>query len=446
MTSDTIAAPATPPGEGGIGVIRISGPAAGAIAEAVAGPLPPPREAQFRTFRAADGEALDHGLVLSFPAPNSFTGETVVELHGHGGPVVVDRVLQQVLGLGARLAEPGEFSQRAFLNGRMDLTQAEAVADLIGSQSVAAARSAMRSLEGVFGETVEGLATAIFELRVRVEALLDFPDEEIEAELETCGTELARLTERVAEVRREAGRGRVLAEGLRTVIIGAPNAGKSSLMNALSRRESAIVTDIPGTTRDLLRERVVLGGVALELMDTAGVHATEDPIEQAGIARAEGALASADLVLHVVDDTEPRAAAVDALYSEHGDSVTAWLTLHNKIDRTGRHAGEVDGNPDRLAISAESGAGLDVLASRVGRLAGTTDGGGGFLARRRHTEALDQVAGSLERAGDQWRAGSALELVAEDLRRAHEALGAITGRVTSEDLLGGIFSSFCIGK
>ncbi len=446
MTRDTITAPATPPGEGGIGVVRVSGPAAETIAAAVAGDLPPPREARFRAFRDVDGEAVDHGIVLYFPAPHSFTGETVVELQGHGGPVVVDRVLQCVLARGARLAEPGEFSRRAFLNGRMDLTRAEAVADLIGSQSVASARAAMRSLEGAFGDTVDTLADELFQLRIRVEALLDFPDEEIEAELAASGRELEGIAGRVDEVRREAGRGRVMAEGLRTVILGAPNAGKSSLMNAISRRETAIVTDIPGTTRDLLRERVVLGGMALELMDTAGIHATDDPVERAGIARAEGALTDAELVLHVIDDSEPASTgAVESLYAQHGDSVTTWLTLYNKIDRTGRSPGEIDGDPDTLAVSADSGAGLESLAERVGRLGGA-GGDGGYTARRRHVVALDRVAEALDGALAQWRAGGALDLVAEDLRQANDALGTITGRVTSEDLLGGIFSSFCIGK
>ncbi|MFP4130515.1 MAG: tRNA uridine-5-carboxymethylaminomethyl(34) synthesis GTPase MnmE [Thiohalospira sp.] len=435
---DTIAAPATPPGRGGIGIVRVSGPRAAAIAEAVAGRCPAPRHATATAFRAADDTALDYGILLYFPAPGSFTGEAVVEFHGHGGPVVLDRLLARTLELGARMAEPGEFTQRAYLNGRMDLAQAEAVADLIDSGSEAAARAAVHSLEGVLSRRVESLAEGLLDLRARTEALLDFPDDEIGAELATVAAQLDHQRTELRTLLREGTRGRRLAEGATVVLAGPPNAGKSSLMNALARRESAIVTDLPGTTRDLLRERLVIGGIPVELVDTAGLHAGGDAIEQEGMRRAREALAAADLVLWLRNDADPAAPA-----GPEEAPVAPVVCLHTQADRSGRDTGEqADGS---VVLSAVTGAGLDGLEAVILRhLGGGAAPEGGFTARRRHLEALEAALRALETAPDP--AEGELELVAAELARAHTALGRITGAVGSEDLLGRIFSTFCIGK
>lgn len=435
---DTIAAPATPPGRGGIGIIRVSGPRAAAIAEAMAGRLPAPRHAATTDFRAADGTALDYGILLYFPAPASFTGEDVVEFQGHGGPVVLDRLLARTLELGARLAEPGEFSQRAYLNGRMDLAQAEAVADLIDSGSEAAARAAVHSLEGVLSRRVDALGEGLLDLRARVEALLDFPDDEVAAELAAAAGELNRRRDELRTLLQEGSRGRRLAEGATVVLAGPPNAGKSSLMNALARRDSAIVTDLPGTTRDLLRERLVIGGIPVELVDTAGLHAGGDAIEQEGMRRAREALAAADLVLWLRNDADPVAPA-----GPEESPAAPVVCLHTQADRSGREAGEqADGS---VILSALTGVGLDDLEAVISRhLGGAAAPEGGFTARRRHLEALEDALAALDAAPDP--AEGALELVAAELARAHAALGRITGATGSEDLLGRIFSTFCIGK
>ncbi|MGM0411941.1 MAG: tRNA uridine-5-carboxymethylaminomethyl(34) synthesis GTPase MnmE [Pseudomonadota bacterium] len=435
---DTIAAPATPPGRGGIGIIRVSGPGASAIAEAVAGRRPAPRHATTTTFRAADGSALDHGILLYFPGPASFTGEDVVELQGHGGPVVMDRLLARTLELGARLAEPGEFSQRAYLNGRMDLAQAEAVADLIDAGSEAAARAAVHSLEGALSRRARALAEGLLDLRARVEALLDFPDDEIAAELATVAAELGQRRDEVADLQREGVRGRRLTEGATVVLAGPPNAGKSSLMNALARRDSAIVTDLPGTTRDLLRERLAIGGIPVELVDTAGLHAGGDAIEQEGMRRAREALAAADLVLWLRSTADPGAPAVP---DELRDAPV--VTVQTQADRAGGSTGE---RPDgSVACSAVTGDGLAALEAVITRLlGGEAAPEGGFTARRRHLEALEAAAAALAAAPDP--AEGELELVAAELARAHAALGRITGATGTEDLLGRIFSTFCIGK
>ena len=435
---DTIAAPATPPGRGGIGIIRVSGPGAAGIAEAMAGGLPPARHATTTAFRGADGSALDYGILLYFAAPASFTGEDVVEFQGHGGPVVLDRLLARTQELGARLAEPGEFSQRAYLNGRMDLAQAEAVADLIESGSEAAARAAVHSLEGLLSRRVEALAEGLLDLRARVEALLDFPDDEIAAELETVAAELRQRRRELGDLLREGDRGRRLTEGATVVLAGPPNAGKSSLMNALARRESAIVTELPGTTRDLLRERLVIAGIPVELVDTAGLHAGGDAIEREGMRRAREALVAADLVLWLHNDADP-----DAPRAPREPPGPPVVVLHTQVDRSGREAGErADGS---LAVSALTGTGLDELEAMLARrLGGDAAPEGGFTARRRHLEALEAAATALEAAPDP--AEGELELVAAELARAHSALGRITGSAGSEELLGRIFSTFCIGK
>lgn len=438
---DTICAVATPPGQGGIGVIRLSGPAAEAIAEAVAGPLPAPRYAALRRFRDGRGEALDEGLVLRFPAPNSFTGEDVIELQGHGGPVVLDRLLQRLLALGARVARPGEFSERAFLNGRMDLSRAEAVADLIEAGSEAAARAAMRSLEGEFARRVQALAAELTGLRVELESSIDFADEPLDG-LETGGLEsrLAGLAARLAAVRREAGRGRALREGLTVVIAGRPNAGKSSLLNRLAGRDAAIVTALAGTTRDVLDEHLHLDGMPLRVLDTAGLRPAGDAVEREGVRRAQAAMAAADRILLVVDDAEPPA-ALEALHAELPSRPVT--VVRNKIDLSGSPAGVVG---ESVHVSARTGAGLDALRGHLRATLGEDGGTGLFTARRRHLEALDAAAAAIEEARTAAAAGAGEELIAESLHVAQGRLGEITGEVTTEDLLGRIFSTFCIGK
>jgi tRNA modification GTPase len=439
---DTICAVATPPGEGSVGIVRVSGPDAGAHCQAVAGVLPPPRQAVLRRFRDADGEILDHGLVLFFPAPNSFTGEDVVEFQGHGGPVVLDRMLRRLTGLGARLARPGEFSERAFLNGRIDLTQAEAIADLIAARSEQGARAALRSLSGAFSETVHELVHDLTGLRVQIEAAIDFPDDELEL-LGNAGLPQAfdAFSGRLAATRRSASEGRLLAEGLTVVLAGRPNAGKSSLLNRLAGADAAIVTDVPGTTRDLLRERLHLDGLPLHVIDTAGLRESVDVVEQAGIQRARTAMAEADRILLVLDDRDADAAAPAELPA--GVPVTR---IRNKIDLSGREPGPVAGAADTLAVSALTGAGMEALRGHLKRAAGYSEAAARFSARRRHLVALDRAAEHLRAAREALTAGLGAELIAEDLRLAQNALGEITGAVTADDLLGEIFSSFCLGK
>ena len=443
--TDTIAAPATPPGTGGVAIVRVSGPGVARVAGAVAGGLPAPRRAVLRRFRDAAGEVVDTGLVLYFPGPHSFTGEDVLELHGHGGPVVTDLVLGAVLAAGARPARPGEFTERAFLNGRLDLAQAEAVADLIEAGSAQAARSALRSLEGALSRRLEGLAAGLTELRAWVEAALDFAEEEIDflAEGEVARRTGALLAD-LARVEAEAAAGRVLHEGLTVVLAGAPNAGKSSLLNALAGRETAIVTHLPGTTRDVLREHLQIDGLPLHLVDTAGLREAADAIEAEGVRRARRELEAADRALVVVDD------AVDPdVPGEVRRCLPPELALtvvHNKIDLTGRDPGlEERGGVAHLWLSARTGAGLDRLREHLKAAAGYVPGAGLFSARRRHLEALARARGHLESAQAAAAAGAG-ELLAEDLRLAQQALGEITGEVTPDDLLGEIFSRFCIGK
>lgn len=437
----TICAVATPPGRGGIGVIRVSGPAVTAIARAVLGTLPPPRHAAFRAFRAAGGEALDEGLGLYFPAPHSFTGEDVLELQGHGGPVVMDRLLARLLGLGARLARPGEFSERAFVNGRLDLARAEAVADLIEARSEAGARAAMRALEGELSRRVDALVEAVTALRVHLESSIDFADEPLEGlAAEGLATRIDGLAERLAETRRAAGRGRLLREGLTVVIAGRPNAGKSSLLNALAGRDAAIVTELAGTTRDVLDEHLHLGGLPLRVLDTAGLRPGGDAVEREGVRRARDAMAAADRILLVVDDAETEA-GVAALRAEIPPRPVT--LVRNKIDLTGAAPG---GSGETVHVSARSGAGLDVLRAHLRAAMGDDGETGLFTARRRHLEALDAAAAALAEARAATAAGLGEELVAESLRLAQDRLGEITGRVTTEDLLGRIFSTFCIGK
>jgi tRNA modification GTPase len=435
---DTIAAVATAAGRGGIGIVRVSGPRVRAIMEAMLGGAVPPRRAVLRRFLDAGGEALDTGLALFFPAPRSFTGEDVLELHGHGGPVVLDLVLARVMELGARAARPGEFSERAFLNGRLDLAQAEAVADLVDADSPAAARAAMRSLQGAFSAEVRACTEALTALRVYVEAALDFPEEEIDflADPE-IGRRLDRLQEELAGLLGKARQGVRLREGLQVVLCGAPNVGKSTLLNRLSREELAITSHLPGTTRDLLRADLQIAGIPVRLVDTAGLREGADPVEREGVRRAQEAVARADVVVWVLDPRRPPppAPAVAA-----GSRL---LRVWNKADLASPPAELRE--PDDLVLSARTGEGLDRLEERIRETARSeTPGEGVFLARRRHLDALRRAREAVSRARGALAEGP--ELAAEELRLAQDCLGEITGRVTTEDLLGRIFASFCIGK
>jgi tRNA modification GTPase len=444
--ADTIVAAATPPGAGGVAVVRLSGPNAPAIAGAIVGPLPPPRLAAYRSFRDADGGALDAGIVLHFPAPASFTGEDVVELQGHGGPVVVDRLLARALSLGARLARPGEFSERAFLNGKLDLAQAEAIADLIAAGSAQAARLAVRALQGELSRRVESLLEALVRLRSYVEAAIDFPEEEIDFLADRALlADLDALRSRVDALLASAARGRLLRDGLRVVIAGAPNAGKSSLLNALVGHDAAIVTAIPGTTRDVLREFLQLDGLPLHVVDTAGLREAADAIEQEGIRRARSEISGADRVLWVHDDRDPFDAT--RLSSAGLPPDIPVTVVRNKIDLTGAPAGPCAKEPPTIALSAATGAGLDALRDHLKSCAGYRGPGEGELyARRRHLDALERVREALQAARESLLARRAGELMAEDLRQAQNALGEITGAFAPDDLLERIFASFCIGK
>lgn len=452
LDTDTIVAIATAPGRGGIGVVRLSGVKAFAIASTLGG-IPEarmqPRFAQYATFRDGAGEAIDEGLLLPFRAPASFTGEDVVELQGHGGPVVMDLLLARCLALGARLARPGEFSERAFLNDKLDLAQAEAIADLIDARSAAAARGAVRSLQGAFSARVTALVEALIHLRVYVEAAIDFPEEEVDfladgqvtAMLSTLQDDLDTL---LAQTRTAT----LLREGINVVIAGRPNAGKSSLLNALVGREAAIVTPIPGTTRDLLREQCAIDGIPLNLVDTAGLRESDDPVEQEGIRRAWAEVRNADLVLLLVDGTQQDGIDPRQLWPEFVQALApqqALIVVRNKCDLSGEPAGPIAGMA--VAISAHTGAGIDALRSLIRELAGAGSGGEtGFTARRRHLDALQRARLALANGRIQLEQQRAGELLAEDLRLAQHALGEITGAVSVDELLGHIFSSFCIGK
>ncbi len=438
---DTIVATATPPGTGGVGVVRLSGPETERIARAMLGSLPEPRTASFRSFHNKGGDELDSGIALYFPAPASFTGESVLELQGHGGPVVMASLVDAAIELGARLAEPGEFTKRAFLNDKLDLAQAEAVADLIESGTEQAAKAALRSLSGEFSTAVNTLAEQLVRLRMYVEAAIDFPEEEIDfladdallIRLDECG-------EAFESLRNRARIGRVLRDGYHVVIVGKPNAGKSSLLNRLSGEESAIVTEIAGTTRDILREQINIDGLAVELIDTAGIRDNPGRIEEEGIRRAREALKRADAVLWIQDASDDAGETLDEAVPE-GAPV---ITVRNKIDLSGEAAGSSE---DTVRLSAKTGEGIDALRQQLRQLAGYRDlGEGAFTARRRHLEALRRAAAHFEAGRKALTESRAGELLAEELRLAQEALGEITGAVSSDDLLGRIFSEFCIGK
>lgn len=452
-TTDTIAALATPPGRGGVGILRISGRGAKDVALAVLGKLPKPRYADYLPFRDAEGSTLDQGIALWFPGPNSFTGEDVLELQGHGGPVILDLLLKRVLALpDVRIARPGEFSERAFLNDKLDLAQAEAIADLIDASSEQAARSAMNSLQGAFSLRIHQLVEALTHLRIYVEAAIDFPDEEID--FLSDGKIEAQLNGVMADldgVRAEARQGSLLREGMKVVIAGRPNAGKSSLLNELAGREAAIVTDIAGTTRDVLREHIHIDGMPLHIIDTAGLREASDEVERIGIERAWNEIEQADRVLFMVDGTTTAATEPAEIWPEFMARLPSTLPItvvRNKADITGETLGlsEVNGH-SLIRLSARTGEGIDLLREHLKQSMGfTSNMEGGFLARRRHLQALEQAAQHLVQGKEQLVSAYAGELLAEELRLAQRALSEITGEFTSDDLLGRIFSSFCIGK
>jgi tRNA modification GTPase len=448
QNSDTIFAIATPPGTGGVGVIRISGPLSRTIAEQVTGRLPRPRHAELTRFVDKDGQAIDSGLALFFPAPASFTGEDVLELQGHGGMVVQQLLAQRIMQLGARAARPGEFSERAFLNDKLDLVQAEAIADLVESGTAAAARAAQRSLEGVFSGRINQLQADLTSLRVFVEAAMDFPDEEIDFLANSDTVE--RLEQAIADtgtLLEDAHQGKLLRDGITIAIAGRPNAGKSSLLNALSGTESAIVTDIPGTTRDVLRETISIDGLPVHIADTAGLRDASDVIEAEGVRRAKDVLQKADLVLLVIDLLEPDADRNDleASLPPGVPRITVWNKL-DAMDGSTIEQTSFEGSME-VRISAKTGQGTDRLKAMIRQVAGLSgETGGSFSARARHLDALRRTREHLARGKVQLEEHNAPEFLAEELRLAQQSLGEITGEFLPDDLLGAIFASFCIGK
>lgn len=466
MSGNDIVAIATPPGRGAISIVRLSGAGIPTLCRALIGELPKPRTATLCDFRDGDGAAMDRGLALYFAAPHSYTGEPALELHGHGSPLAMNMLLRRCLELGARLARPGEFSERAFLNGRLDLAQAEAVADLIESSTEAAARSAMRSLQGEFSARIHALVGELTELRVVVEAAIDFPEESVDFGGDLLSdarvtTALQNLQSHFAELRASAKQGKLLRDGLKVVLTGPPNAGKSSLLNRLSRQPRAIVSAIPGTTRDVLEQVVELDGLPVEIVDTAGLRSGADEIEMEGVRRAVAAQQQADLILLVLDDadtTPPQAerwlARVRSQLGDNSavtDSVTgaesetdSVCVVRNKIDLSGRRAGVSEHG---IAVSALHGDGLDELIAVLKQRAGFRSGEDNcFIARQRHVDALQRANRHLQVGIKQIATVGGVELFAEELNACQQAVGEITGQVGSDDLLGLIFSTFCIGK
>jgi tRNA modification GTPase len=447
--TDTIVAAATPPGRGSVGIVRVSGPKTPEIAAVILGELPQPRRASFARFLDSRQQPIDAGMALFFPAPHSYTGEHVLELQGHGGPVVIETVVARVLELGARRALPGEFTQRAFLNDKLDLAQAESIADLIDAGSREAARAAMRSLQGEFSAMVQGLTEAVIELRTYVEAAIDFPEEEIDFLADRQLDErLSGVREHFNAVEQTARQGRLLREGMTVVIAGRPNAGKSSLLNRLAGYDAAIVTPIPGTTRDILRERIDIDGMPLHVLDTAGLRDSHDEVETEGVRRAEAEIARADRVLFVIDTAaDPNATAYSEEKRRLPPDVPVTL-IFNKCDQAvGLPVADTITGPPRVMLSALTGEGLDLLRAHLKHAMGFHSAEAGTVsARQRHLDALGRARAHVDEAARQLKERRAGELVAEELRAAQQALGEITGEFTTDDLLGRIFSSFCIGK
>ncbi len=444
---DTISAVATPPGRGGIGIVRVSGEKAMEIARQLLGFEPTARNARYTSFTDSKGEVIDQGIALYFPKPHSFTGEDVLELQGHGGPVVMEMLLRRTLELGARLASAGEFSERAFLNDKIDLTQAEAIADLIDAETEAAARLANRTLQGALSDQIHNLVEQLTALRLYVEAAIDFPEEEIDFLSDgKVSTDLQSIIDKTRAILKNAQTGRLLRDGMTLVIAGRPNAGKSSLLNALAGVDSAIVTEIPGTTRDILRERISLDGIPLHIIDTAGLRESEDPIEQEGIRRARDQIEQADRVLWVYDGVaDPEHFDLDT--RDLPQSVPLTL-VRNKIDLAGElpRVRDMDLGTE-VSLAAKSGLGLELLIDHLKTSIGYQDQSEGeFIARRRHLDALERALDQLYQGEEMLKNHQAGELLAEDLRQAQQILAEITGEFTADDLLGRIFSSFCIGK
>nr|WP_324257289.1 tRNA uridine-5-carboxymethylaminomethyl(34) synthesis GTPase MnmE [Cellvibrio fontiphilus] len=453
IATDTIAAIATATGRGGVGIVRISGPKAKLIAEQLLAIPLQPRHAHFCDFKSRSGQVLDQGIALYFPGPHSFTGEDVLELQGHGGPVILDLLLREITQLGIRLARPGEFSERAFLNDKLDLAQAEAIADLIDATTEQAARNALHSLQGAFSKRIHELVEALIHLRIYVEASIDFPEEEIDFLSDgKVARDLESIIQRLEQVFKEARQGALVRDGMRVVIAGRPNAGKSSLLNALSGRESAIVTSIEGTTRDVLREHIHLDGMPLHIIDTAGLRDSPDEVEQIGIKRAWQEIQQADRVLLLIDARQSQLTDPQQIWPEFTEKLQdpRKITLvRNKIDLSGEAQGlfTSSAGDTYIGISAATGAGIDDLKQHLKTIMGFSESGeSGFTARRRHLDALERAQVFLASGKAQLQGYAAGELLAEDLRQAQNALGEITGEFTPDDLLGRIFSSFCIGK
>ena len=451
-SKDTIVAIASGKGRGGIGVVRISGFDLNPYIDGLLDKHIKPRKACYRKFLDFDGASLDEGVAIFFPAPNSFTGESVLELQGHGGIVILDAIVQRCIQLGARAARPGEFTERAFLNDKMDLTQAEAIADLIDASSLEAARSAVRSMQGEFSLIVNELVEQIVQIRMYVEAAIDFPEEEIDfLQNETLLSNLDNLKERLNLALGSARQGSLLKDGLTIVLAGKPNAGKSSLLNALARNDAAIVTPIPGTTRDVLREKIVIDGLPLNIIDTAGLRQSDDLVEKEGVKRAWREIETADQILFLVDSSESSDSDLNTVWPEFTEkfpeSQQPIILLLNKIDISGLPAGRVNDKSNSFAISATLKSGFDDLIAHLHSSSGfLASSEGVFSARRRHLASLESALGLVSTGIEQLRGSGAGELLAEDLRHAQNALSEITGQFSSDDLLGRIFSSFCIGK
>jgi len=443
MSNDTIAAVATASGRGGVGIIRVSGPQARSIAEMISGLCPAPRYAHYGVFSDNDKNIIDSGLTLYFKKPFSFTGEDVIEFHAHGGPVVLDLLLKEILRHDARPARAGEFTERAFLNDKIDLAQAEAIADLIAADSEQAARAAMRSMQGEFSAVIHSLVEDLTKLRIYVESALDFPEEEIDFLADDAiADNLKQVQQRLQEVKVSARQGRLLKEGMTVVIAGKPNAGKSSLLNKLAGQEAAIVTEIPGTTRDILREHIQIDGLPLHIIDTAGLRDSDDVVEQEGIKRARQMIEKADRVLFVVDVNDNDESMIDSLPKDIG-----LTTIYNKIDKEKRHAEIIETSVTSIYLSAKTGEGIDLLKQHLKNCMGYEQNNEGqFIARRRHLDAIDTAEEHLAVAHTNLHQLQAGELLAEELRLSQEALSSITGEFSSDDLLGRIFSDFCIGK